>query len=163
MESEYHVQQVWEGRLDAARLVRYYGSVANRLRKLHKAFTVFVAIMSTGAAFSFLGGGPDWVSGIASILVATAAAWSSYSDYSQKSLFASNLRMECGDLEREWKRLWSEVGGLCAELAIERALELERRADQITAQVPAQLPTYKKLNEECAREVYELNEVEQPI
>ncbi len=161
MASDYHVQQVWLGMLDSERLVRYYGYLAARLQSRHLLMTAFVALGSTGAAFTFLTGFSTTAASGLSILVAAAAIWSSYYDYSRKSVTASVMRKDCNELARQWGQLWSELQGLSDDEAAERTRALERMADDITAMAPTQLPTDDSLNEKCATEVYELNRAQQ--
>lgn len=128
---------VWEGRVDADRLRRYYGQLAGA----HKRRTSILATL--GCFIAFVGphldalGGPGWLEVLVS-LAGVVLAISSITQGQNRIVEALFRHQQFADLRTEWTDLWQRVEdsmGSAAEVR-SRWIELTRKADAITARSP---------------------------
>ena len=110
--SEQTRNEVWQGFLDAARLGRYYAALSDRHRRNHQRIRFALLVAAAGGISAFLNLLPEdfqWVTEIASALVAVLVIWDLVSDDAKKAAILHTISVECGDLENQWRDLWSAV------------------------------------------------------
>lgn len=128
---------VWEGRVDADRLRRYYG----RLAGVHTRRASILAVL--GCFVAFVGpyldalGAPGWLEIVVS-LAGVVLAVSTIVQGQSRIVEALFRHQQFGDLRTDWTDLWQRVEdsmGSAAEVR-SRWIELTRKADAITARSP---------------------------
>lgn len=128
---------VWEGRVDADRLRRYYG----RLAGVHTRRASILATL--GCFIAFVGpyldalGVPGWLEMVVS-LAGVVLAISTITHGQSKIVEALFRHQQFGDLHTEWTDLWQCVEDRMAPPSEvqSRWIELARKADAITARSP---------------------------
>ncbi len=128
---------VWEGRVDADRLRRYYG----RLAGVHTRRASTLAII--GCFVAFVGphldalGAPGWLEMVVS-LAGVVLAVGTITQGQSRIVEALFRHQQFGDLRTEWTDLWQRVeDGMAPGSEVRsRWIELTRRADAITARSP---------------------------
>ena len=108
-------QQVWIDITDTERVVRYYGMLADKLRRRHQMVTVILALSASGAAVPLIARLPEWIAACMFLVVAGIAIWSFLADYSAKATAAGLFCDQYRHLSAEWRRLWYE-GATQAEI-----------------------------------------------
>ena len=105
---------VWQEMLDAARLVRYYGRLADRYQRRH--FCVRVALLTFGlvGASTVTDVLPEYrwlgeAQAAAGLVIAVLVAWDMLAGYATKGAVLDSIRRECTELETELRELWGEV------------------------------------------------------
>lgn len=124
---------VWEGRVDADRLRRYYG----RLAGVHTRRVSTLAIL--GCFVAFVGphldalGAPGWLEMVVS-LAGVVLAVGTITQGQSRIVEALFRHQQFGDLRTEWTDLWQRVEDRMAAVSeVEsRSTELTRKADAIT-------------------------------
>ncbi len=133
--------RVWRGLLEADRLSRYYGLIAERFRDKYRYAMWSIAVVSFaltalgfGSAMRAFDGNIKlaivWGSVFTAFLVGAVALWVSYADYSRKAGLAASISHQCEELTHEWEDLWYD---LYAEDAPARTRDLARRMTRIAA------------------------------
>ncbi len=148
--------QIWLGILDAERQYRYYQQLSDRFRRFHFRLTVFVTIAASAAAsalFATLPWEADWPIAAVLAVVAGVTIWLSYANYSGKATAAYIFCDQFAFIASEWRRLWymSEEDSV---VWIE-VWRLKDRQERVTAGY-GDLALDEKLNEECAKEAYQV-------
>lgn len=150
---------VWQGLLDVARLVRYYEALANRHRLCH----FWVRLLLLGAAASgiatLLGVLPNLAQLISGALVAILVVWDSISDYSKKATVLHMISIECSALDIEWGELWAEANDPFSddtEVRIKKQ-RLDRKTLEVTGEAgKASVKDSRRLNRKCAEAAYKV-------
>ena len=104
--------EVWQGFLDATRLERYYAALSDRHRRIHQIRRIVLLVAAAGGASAFLNllpGEFPRIAEMAGALIAVVAIWDLVSDDARKAAIAHTISVECGDLENQWRDLWSAV------------------------------------------------------
>lgn len=104
--------EAWQGFLDAARLGRYYAALSDRHRRVHQFRRVALLVAAAGGVSTFLNLLPEgfqWVAEFAGALIAVVVIWDLVSDDAKKAAILHTISIECGDLENQWRDLWSAV------------------------------------------------------
>lgn len=128
---------VWEGRVDADRLRRYYG----QLEGVHTRRASALAIL--GCFVAFVGphldalGAPGWLEMVVSV-AGVVLAVSTITQGQSRIVEALFRHQQFADLRTEWTDLWQRVedGMAPAPEVRNRWIELTRKADAITARSP---------------------------
>ena len=152
---------VWGDLLNAARLVRYYESLADRHRRWHQRirFVLFLAAASGVAAL--LDVLPEPLELVAGASIAVIVALDFMLDYGKKSAVLHAISIECSILENEWAELWTSVNidGIDDAKAISEGRRLSRRLLEVTARAGlVDVRDDPKLNERSMRDANEVIE-----
>ena len=103
---------VWQQLLDAERLMRYYGELANRYRRRKMVPRILMAVSSIGGAASIMIDAewiPDEAYLPAFLLVVAAVVWDFMHDYGDKAAILYAISVECSEYETELQNLWLSV------------------------------------------------------
>lgn len=159
MTTQHTQNEVWQGMLNAARLSRYYNSMADRYQRRYQIVQAVLFIAATGGFVAVLAAFPSAVGLVANLLVAVVAAVSFTTDYGKTSYGLRSISRECLSLELDWNTLWQEQSGMADAEVIQRNRELNDRLDTITDQSGLLGVTDDdKLNERCQTDAYEVME-----
>lgn len=156
MASEHNIEQAWLGLLDAERLSRYFRAMSVGLQRWHMGLTAFVAFGSTGAVASLLIDATDWVAKLLAVSVAAAAVWNFHYGYASKAATMEAAGNGCADLALAWRDLWVRLEGLDDASAWQEIKSLRDREQAATERVPAHLASRHRLNEQCAKDTYDV-------
>ena len=130
---------VWQQLLDAERLTRYYGELADRFRRRHKVPRYLMAASSVAGAAAIMFEAvwiPDGAYVPAFLLVIAAVVWDFMHDYGDKAAILYSISVECGEYETELQDLWRSVDAEQPpeEAAIRARLkEIASGMDRVTA------------------------------
>lgn len=164
---------VWEGMLEADRLSRYYGYLAEKLetREQHLAIvatvlssTAFVSLWTDLGAWNALSSLPPWVVAVVVSLpklltlaasIVTALLISGRN--SRRALKSSTIRRRFSDLLMEWEIVWAHVqnNSKTEQYSRKRWEELTAKANDITDGADVELPLDVKLRELSQKETYD--------
>ena len=154
--------EVWQGFLDAARLGRYYSTLSDRHRRMHQMRRVALLVAAAGGISAFLNLLPGefrWITELAAALIAVVAIWDLVSDDAKKAAILHTISVQCGDLENQWRDLWTAVDQEDAE-DVEmrnRIRQLADRALRVTARAgDSDIPEDQKLNRKSAEIAYKV-------
>ena len=103
---------VWQQLLDAERLMRYYGELADRYRRRKMVPRILMAAASIGGAASIMIDAewlPDEAYLPAFLLVVAAVVWDFMHDYGDKAAILYSISVECGEYQTELQDLWRSV------------------------------------------------------
>ena len=103
---------VWQQLLDAERLLRYYGELADRYRR-RKMLPRFLMAASSIAGAAAILLDVEWIPDEAYLpaflLVVAAVVWDFMHDYGGKAAILYSISVECGEFETELQELWRSV------------------------------------------------------
>lgn len=157
MVTDHTRNDVWQGLLDIARLVKYYEKLSDRHRHNHFRLRLLLLIAATGgiaALFELL---PDFIQTLAGVLVAVLVALDFVTDYAKKAAVLHAISIECSELQTEWEYLWGNLENLGDTEARENHAGLSRRLVNVTgAAGHADIREDRKLNEHCEAEAYQV-------
>lgn len=146
---------VWQGLLDIARLVRYYEALSDRHRRNYFTIRLLLLIAATGGVAALLELLPDGIQILAGALVAVLVALDFVTDYAKKAAVLHAISIECSALEIEWEDLWGNLENLGDTEARQNHAGLSRRLANITgAAGHADIREDRKLNEQCEAAAY---------
>ncbi len=157
MVSDQTRNAVWQDILDAARLVRYYETLADRHRFKHWLIRFLMLAAAAGGVAALLELLPSIAQLVAGGLIALLVVWDSISDYAKKAAVLHAISLECSSLENEWRELWLDIENEATDEADARARNnrLARRMDDVTAWAGhADIRENTRLNEECEAAAY---------
>ena len=103
---------VWQQLLDAERLMRYYGELADRYRRRKMVPRILMAVSSIVGAASIMIDAewvPDEAYLPAFLLVVAAVVWDFMHDDGDKAAILYSISVECGEYETELHELWRLV------------------------------------------------------
>ena len=149
-------QAIWNGMLDAARMVRYADAMEQRYAKQRKWVRIVLSLGASAGIAAFLSELPEVVSIVFGLAVGVAVALDFTTDYSGKLAKLMYAKMECSALLSEWEALWLaiETHG-CSESESQRLhTRLLERLNQATAPMAADLHTDPGINRESSRDAY---------
>ena len=150
---------IWNDLVDAARLGRYYQSMAKGYRR--KQYFIHGALLLSATAgfatlFEFV---PDWAQPLSAVLIAVFVVWEAVAKYPGKVATLESVASECGSLETEGHDLWASASEyrIKQDRAMESHRYLSRRLDEVTGW-PGKLDITddEKLNAECSKQSYEV-------
>ena len=154
--------EVWQGFLDAVRLERYYAALSDRHRRNHHVLRFALLVAAAGGVSAFLNLLPEnfqWIAEFAGGLIAVVVIWDLASDDAKKAAILHTISVECGDLENQWRDLWSAVdqeGSDEAEMR-NRIRELADRALKVTARAgDSDIREDQRLNRKSAEVAYKV-------
>ena len=138
--------------LDTERLLRYYGSVADRMQHFHLGLSLVTVIGSLGAG-AFLAAPDTSYNELASatlfLVVALASTFMVIFDQSRKAQIARSAHNQLQHISVELRRLWySDHSDPSVSEVLDR---LERQVDEATRD---DLSVKKGLNYKCNEEAY---------
>jgi hypothetical protein len=151
-------RQVWDGMLDAERLSRYYGYLAQKLEKIDRRLAISAAIASSASfvslATNWLPEYP-WLPSVLTAVTSVLTIWLVSSQNSRKAVKSAIIRRRCSDLLLEWEVLWSESTSM-QELDVRaRWEELRAKETAITDGLDVELPEDKALEKLSEIEAYQ--------
>ena len=146
------VRLVWEGQVESDRMCRYYGYLANRLRRRGELLTISVVGMSSGAFVSLMSHFPEWIAAGTSAAAALAGLVLAFGRYERKAAFSEDLYRQMGRLSTEWSELWNGIYE--AEDAEVRAAwgDIARRQTAAVDRAPSELPLLESLANRAQQE-----------
>ena len=157
MITDHTRNDVWQGLLDIARLVRYYEALSDRHRRHHFAIRLLLLIAATGGVAALLELLPDGIQILSGALVAVLVALDFVTDYAKKAAVLHAISIECSALEIEWEDLWGNLENLGDAEARENHAGLSRRLVHVTgAAGHADIREDRKLNEHCEAAAYQV-------
>lgn len=157
MVSETTRNAVWQELLDAARLVRYYTSLADRHCRKRRIMQSLLLAAATSGLVGLLGPLPEFMLQTAAATVAILVAWDSFGDYARKAAVLHAICIECNRIEGLWQRLWLEIDrpDLKDTDVLRQCETLGQRLNEITGQAGlVGVPVDAQLNKTCAEDAY---------
>ena len=150
---------VWSELLEAARLSRYYGFLAERHANHARWVKIFLAIAGTGAAAGLLDFTPVWLIEIAGGLAAVLVILDLTHRPSEKAARFSSISERLTHLETASRNLWEDVQSYEIEPneIKQRLTSLRKEIDNLTAGL-SEFTTDEALNERCAELTYKVEQ-----
>lgn len=161
MVSDQIRNEVWQDLLDVTRLVRYYAALSDRYKRNYNIVRGLLLIAATSGIAAFLDALPSIAQLISGAGIALIVAWDFVSDYGRKAAVSHAIRLQCGELENEWRDLWRSVddGTIANEEALHSNRQLLQRITSLTGNVGyADIREDHKLNETQAADAYKIME-----
>lgn len=143
-------QQIWDGIVDAERMVRYFQRLSDKLRLWQQILTIVLVTAASGAVASLLAEFDASIAAFVMVGVAGGSTWLYFADYSGKAAAARMFHFQYKALASEWRRLWYSVD--VVDQSDVQALKAQENALSSMFQIPID----RKLNEKCSGEVYEI-------
>ena len=149
-------QAIWNGMLDAARMVRYADAMEQRYAKQRKWVRIVLSLGASAGIAAFLSELPEAVSLVFGLAVGVAVALDFTTDYSGKLAKLMYAKMECSALLSEWEALWIAVETHRYSESESQRLHarLLERLNQATAPMAADMHTDPGINRESSRDAY---------
>lgn len=150
---------VWQELLDAARLARYYASLADRHRRKRRIVQFLLMAAATSGIIGLLGLLPEFVQRAAVAAIAIVVAWDLFGDYAKKAAVLHTISIECNRIHSQWQNLWLEIDRPDLEDAdaLRQCEMLGRRLIEITGQAGlVGVDVDAKLNKTCAADTYKV-------
>lgn len=161
MVSDQIRNEVWQDLLDVTRLVRYYAALSDRYKRNYNIVRGLLLIAATSGIAAFLDALPPIAQLISGVGIALIVAWDFVSDYGRKAAVSHAIRLQCGELENEWRDLWRNVddGTIANEEALHSNRQLLQRITSLTGNAGyADIREDHKLNETQAADAYKIME-----
>ena len=153
--------EIWQDFLDVTRLVRYYGALSDRYKRNYNIVRVLLFAAATSGIAAFLDALPPIAQLISGVGIALIIAWDFVSDYRRKAAVLHAIRLQCGELENEWRALWRSVddGTIANEEATKKNRQLLQRITSLIGNAGyADIREDHKLNETQAADAYKFME-----
>ena len=153
--------EIWQDFLDVTRLVRYYGALSDRYKRNYNIVRVLLFAAATSGIAAFLDALPPIAQLISGVGIALIIAWDFVSDYRRKAAVLHAIRLQCGELENEWRALWRSVddGTIANEEALKKNRQLLQRITSLIGNAGyADIREDHKLNETQAADAYKFME-----
>lgn len=153
--------EIWQDFLDITRLVRYYGALSDRYKRNYNIVRVLLFAAATSGIAAFLDALPSIAQLISGVGIALIIAWDFVSDYRRKAAVLHAIRLQCGELENEWRALWRSVddGTIANEEALKKNRQLLQRITSLIGNAGyADIREDHKLNETQAADAYKFME-----
>lgn len=150
---------VWQELLDAARLARYYASLADRHRRKRRIIQLLLMAAATSGIVGVLDLVPAFMQQAAFAAVAILILWDLIGDYAGKAAVLDTIRIECTLLENQLLTLWLEVDQSDMEDADARRQCNTLRQGLSDATEPAGkvgVTVDARLNKTCAEDAYKV-------
>lgn len=163
MVSETTRNAVWQELLNAARLVRYYSSLADRHRRNGRIIQFLLMAAATSGIAGLLDLLPAFIQQTAAAAAAAAVAilvvCDFFGDYAWKAAVLHVICIECNRIESQWQTLWLEIDRPDLEDAdaLRQCETLGRRLNEITGQAGlVGVAVDAQLNKTCAEDTYKV-------
>lgn len=155
MASEQIRNEIWQERLDAERLVRYYEVLAERHRLRHLWIRIILLLAAIGGAVSLLKVIPQIFQLIAGLSVIVLVAVDFAFNGARKSAVLNLIQIECRALGNEWESLWIGPEQISDDDARRENERLARRLSEVTGWAGhAEVGEDQKLNVKCEELAY---------
>lgn len=155
--SEHTRNAVWQGMLDAQRLVIYYqiqtDQYIRRNRAMQVALLAFGGIEVSGLFFGFSNEIHSLIGGSIAILVALTIHF----NFAKKSAILQVITRDCSALELQWQTLWSDLENseIDGQEARHRNENLKAQLLVATERAPqADIASNQELNQKCTETAY---------
>ena len=151
-------ERIRNSMLDAERMSRYYGKIADRMQWRHVVASAITMFGSIGAATVLLAETPysNMSSAFLFLIVAGTSVFMVVYDPSRKAQVARTTREQLTETGVELGRLWYNLENDGVESDIRNQIEkLETKIDAVTKN---DLPTDYALNERCGEEAHRIME-----
>lgn len=161
MVSDQIRNEVWQDLLDVTRLVRYYAALSDRYKRNYNIVRGLLLIAATSGIAAFLDALPPIAQLISGVGIALIITWDFVSDYGRKAAVSHAIRLQCDELENEWRDLWRSVddGTIANEEALHSNRQLLQRITSLTGNAGyADIREDHKLNETQAADAYKIME-----
>ena len=156
-------QDIWDERLDVARLVRYYEKLSDKQRHYYFVIRGMLVLSAFSGAAALLKFFPENIQEeiaiVAGFVIALVTAWDILTNYARKAAVSHAIGKECSFLEIEWKDLWADANNHLLEdpVARKKNRRLARRITEVTAWAGyVNIREDRKLNEKCENEVHRI-------
>ena len=159
MVSDRTRNEVWQQLLDAARLVRYYDSLADRNHRKDSALRYLLLASAASGVAAVLELLPGIAQLIAGALIGLLVIWDIVVDYGRKAAVLHVIGLECQEIEGDLEKLWLEVDDADADEEDLRSKTnaLGRKLTHVTSWARhVNVREHSKLNEECAAAAYQV-------
>ena len=153
--------EIWQDFLDITRLVRYYGALSDRYKRNYNIVRVLLFAAATSGIATFLAALSPIAQLISGVGIALFTAWDFVSDYGRKAAVLHAIKLQCGELENEWRALWRSVddGTITNEDAKKENRQLLQRITSLISNAGyADIREDHKLNETQAANAYKTME-----
>ncbi len=158
--------EIWQGLLDAARLVRYYEALYNRYQRWHLIVRVVLLASATGVIGLLAGVLPDpWTHVLQTtlgIVIVVVVIVDLVGRFAEKAAVLHTISVNCSRLDNEWHELWAdcqEAESSTGDLA-RRNAELSRRLTEVTSAAgEAHILDNRRLNKRCWVEACRVEEL----
>lgn len=150
---------VWQELLDAARLVRYYASLADRHRRKRRIIQLLLMAAAASGIVGVLDPVPAIMQPTAIAAIAILVAWDFFGDYARKVAVLHVICIECNRIETQWQTLWLEIERPDLEDAdaIRQCEMLGQRLNEVTGQAGmVGIQVDAQLNKTCAEDAYKV-------
>ena len=157
MVGEQTRNDIWQGLLDAARMVRYYEALSERYRRRHLAHRILLLLAAIGGMASLLEVLPRVIQLAAGLAIIALVALDFAFNLARKTSVLNLVNIECTALANEWKSLWASLERVSDDDARHENDRLERRLVKVTGWAGhAEVGVDDALNEKCERVAYKV-------
>ena len=150
---------VWDALLEAEQHFRYYGDLAERHRRRHRAlryFLLFAAIGGISSLLDFLPAQFSWISEVSAVLIVALVIWDFMAEDGRKADVLHAISIECGQYELRLRHLIYSIDAGIAddpETIAQELKDIESAINQITARAGyADIPEHKRLTDKAWKE-----------
>ena len=143
---------VWQEMLDAARLVRYYDSMASRQHRLYRGVRLVLLASATAGIAAGMNALPESFRVVSGAIIGILVAWDFLADHANKAAVLGSIRRECNEAEVELAALGGEIQTDSVDDSDARRMhsDLARRMTRATDRAgSAHIPTDERLNVIC--------------
>ena len=149
------VRLVWEGMVETDRLFRYYGYLAQRLKRLGELLQVAAVVLGVLALSSIFYRLPGWIAFSAANFAVLAFALSTIRGYSTKANRSVEMFQQLGRLQTDWELLWNNVWSKNDFELLSAWEKLCERQGAIIERAPVELPLSTSLARKSQNEAHE--------
>ena len=144
---------IWDERMNAERLSRYYNHLAVRYARNNTIYLWFIIFSAGGTATSLLEIIPSEVATVINIIFVCLSIFIVAKSPFSKAANAMSISSSCNYCLSEWRMLWDTLYKYDDESAIIMLRELRHKMDSITEK-GKELEYNEKLNMKCFNEVH---------
>ena len=159
--NEMHTRNaVWQTMLDADRLNRYYGVLADRHRARYRWLRfvlIFAAVGGVTRLTDLLPEAIDWLPEVSALAIIALVIWDFMADYPRKAAILHTIAIECNDYSNQLHQIWLSLtrGEVDVERVIAQVAHIDTELSRITARAGvADIAENHKLNQQAATETY---------
>ena len=149
------VRLVWEEMVEADRMGRYYGSLAQRLKRLDHLLLFVNGLGAMIAIMAIVLRLPMWVALIGLICAVLAFALQTLRDYSAKSYQSADIFRQLGSIRLEWELLFNNIWEKDDTELLSAWKKLSQQQLAIVERAPLELPLSPSLARRSQREADE--------
>ena len=149
---------VWQQLLDAERLARYHGELADRYQRRQTLIRLAMAGASAIGAIGLIIQVEQWTSPAAILIMIAAVVWDFLHNDGKKAAILYSISVDCGEYETKLRVMWRALDagpGFDEDTIRTNLLEIEQGMERATARSGyADIRVDEKLNLKTTLEAY---------